>query len=180
VPPNSPSSGIPPPGVFPSPPPSLFSSAEGARVVFGMRIGTTAHRAPGLSTSGSHFFGANERYLNGIGRKSACSVGCSVELGDLVRIRRNGLSRIIIPNHETLPRDNCKSAASRGATTSARLMPGRHGYRWCLNVAPCRSQLVWTGHLHRLGEPVSGKGRHLEPVVDAALILPGGEHAGPS
>jgi hypothetical protein len=31
-------------------------------------------------------------------------------------------THMIIPNHETLPRD--ESAASRGATTSARLIPG--------------------------------------------------------
>ena len=155
MPPSSPSSGafVPPPWVFPSPPPSAFSSADGARVV-GMRIGATAHsvyRAPGLSTSSGARFcgssGANERYLNGVGRKSACSVDCDAELGDFVRTRRNGLSRIyltpslnhdvscihpktkqmhvthiIIPNHETLPRD--ESAASKGATTSARLIPG--------------------------------------------------------
>ena len=59
IPPNSPSSGavVPPPGVFLSPPQSVISSAEGAKVV-GMRIGVTAHsayNAPGLSTSGAHF-----------------------------------------------------------------------------------------------------------------------------
>ena len=73
MPPNSPSSGavVPPPGVFLSPLPSVFSSAEGAKVV-GMRIGVTAHsafKASGLSTSGARFCGwsgADERHLNGI------------------------------------------------------------------------------------------------------------------
>jgi hypothetical protein len=57
---------------------------EGARVV-GMRFGTIAHSAynvAGLSTSGARSYGwpgENERYLNGVGRKSACSVDCGLE-----------------------------------------------------------------------------------------------------
>ena len=66
---------------------------------------------------------------------------CRVELGDFVRSRRSGLSKIylnasqlrgflepkhvthsIIPPHEILPRE--ESAANSGATTSVRLMPG--------------------------------------------------------
>jgi hypothetical protein len=159
MPPNSPSSGVvvPPSEVFPSPPPSVFSSAEGgARVVFGMRIGATAHsayKAPGLSTSSGARFcgssGANERYLKGVGRKSACSVDCSVELGDFVKIRRSGLSRIYLKpasqscrslepkvkachsHYHPQPRD----AAPRRVSSEQRCdhvspaYPRRHGYR---------------------------------------------------
>ena len=149
MPPNSPSSrcAVPPPEVFSFWPPSAFSSAGGAKVP-DVRIGATAHsayKAPGLSiSSGARFCGssgANERYLNGVGRKSACSVDCSVEFGDFVRIRKSGFSKIylnasqsrgimepidvthsIIPPHEILLRE--ESAASRGAITSVRLMPG--------------------------------------------------------
>lgn len=158
TPPSSPSSGRIPssPRVFLSlsSPPSDFFSIGGTEVA-GTCNGTTAHsayKAPGLSTSSGARFcgssGANVRYLNGVGRKSACKVDCSVEAGDFVRIRRSGLSKIylysgfpshgflgkrpeskcvpthsIIPTHETpLPRD--ESAARRGAITSVRLMPG--------------------------------------------------------
>ena len=80
----------------------------------------------------------------------------SVELGDFVRIRRNGLSRIYLPvtprsqsimnqskgwayhlQYHSQPRD--ESAASRGATTSVRLMPGDTDIdamfeRWALSL----------------------------------------------
>ena len=38
------------------------------------------------------------------------------------KTKQGHVTHIIIPNHETLPRE--ESAARRGATTSARLMPG--------------------------------------------------------
>ena len=155
------------PWVFSSPPPSVFSSTEGARVV-GMCIGATArsvYKAAGLSTSGARFCGlsgANERYLNGVGRKSACSVDCSVELGDFVRIRRSGLSRIyqMLPfNHlnqskgisltGSSPTTRCCHETSHQQREVQPLLCGlclaiRIPKR-CLDVGPFRSQPVRLG-----------------------------------
>ena len=171
MPPNSPSSGavVPPSGVFPSPLPSVLSSTEGAGVVFGICIGATAHsayKAPGLSTSSGARLcgssGANERYLNGVGRKRACSVDCSVELGDFVRIRRNGLSRIYLTtaSQSMMAHSNEKGMSLTLSSLTTRRRPETSQQRAevqprlrglcqatqisirCLNVAPCRSQLV--------------------------------------
>ena len=170
MPPNFPSSAAvePPPGGFPSPPPSVFSSTEGARLV-GMCIGATAHsvyKAAGLSTSSGARFcgssGANERYLNGVGRKSACSADCSVELGDFVKIRRSGLNRIyqMLPfNHlnqskgisltGSSPTTRCCHETSHQQREVQPLLCGlclaiRIPKR-CLDVGPFRSQPVRLG-----------------------------------